>query len=145
MYLLPRKSRSSHCRCFIKEGLQGPAKVFFCENCKTFNNTYFEKHLRTAASENQKEVTPEPYYPFKPFIMLNFAITKWFCYVTCFTKVFLLLFFFSQTWYFCLKKVVSYENTYQVRCYHFFIVEIIDESMNLVQMTKYNRKLLSPW
>ena len=26
--------------------------VFSCEICETFKNTYFEEHLRTAASEN---------------------------------------------------------------------------------------------
>ena len=27
-----------------------PTQVFSCEYCKIFNNTYFEEHLRTAAS-----------------------------------------------------------------------------------------------
>ena len=27
-------------------------QVFFCENCKIFKNTYFEKDLRTAASDS---------------------------------------------------------------------------------------------
>ena len=27
-------------------------------------------------------------------------------------------------------------NTHQVRCYHFFIVEVIVESVNLIQMSK---------
>ena len=49
-YLLPRKSRSSHRRC---SGLQQPAKVFSCEYCEIFKNTYFEKNLWTAAYENQ--------------------------------------------------------------------------------------------
>ena len=52
--------------------------------------------------------------------ILNFAMTEWFCYVTCFAKTFLLLLF---------------HNTHQVRCYHFFIVEIIVESVNLIQMS----------
>ena len=52
-YLLPRKSRSSQRRCSVTEGMQRSAQVFSCEYCKIFNNTYFEKHLRTAASENQ--------------------------------------------------------------------------------------------
>ena len=33
--------------------LQRPAQVFSCEYCEIFNKTYFEKHLWTAASENQ--------------------------------------------------------------------------------------------
>ena len=52
-YLLPRKSRSSQRRCSVKEGMQRPAQVFSCEYCEIFKNTYFEKHLWTAASENQ--------------------------------------------------------------------------------------------
>ena len=46
-----------------------------------------------------------------------------FWYVTCFAKVFLLLFFFSQTWYFIIKEL--FRNTYQVRYCHFFIIEIV--------------------
>ena len=52
-YLLSRKSRSSHLRCIVKEDLQGLPQVFSCECAKSFKNTYFEKHLRTAVSENQ--------------------------------------------------------------------------------------------
>ena len=48
-----RKPGSSHRRCSIKGDLKGPAQVFACEYCEIFKNTYFEKHLRTAASENQ--------------------------------------------------------------------------------------------
>ena len=52
--LLPRKSRISQRRCFVEEGMQRPAQVFFsCEYCEIFKKTYFEKHLWTAASENQ--------------------------------------------------------------------------------------------
>ena len=32
---------------------------------------------------------PEFDFPFKPFSILNFAMTEWFCYVTCFAKTFL--------------------------------------------------------
>ena len=51
--LLPRKSRSSHRRCSVKEDLHGPAQVFSCECCEIFKKIHFEKHLRTAASENE--------------------------------------------------------------------------------------------
>ena len=44
----------------------------------------------------RREVIPEFYYPFKPFSILNFAKTEWFCYATCFAKVFLLFFFSLQ-------------------------------------------------
>ena len=55
---------------------------------------------------------------------------EWFYYGTCFAKIFLLPLF---------------HNIHQVRCYHFYIVEIVAESVNLIQMSKQNRKLLSPW
>ena len=44
-----------------------------------------------------------PDLSFYTFSILNFAITEWFCHVTCFAKVFLLFFFLS---YFYHKKVV---------------------------------------
>ena len=44
-YLLLRKSRSSHRRCSVKEGLQRPAQVISCKCCENFKNAYFEKHL----------------------------------------------------------------------------------------------------
>ena len=50
---LPRKSRSSHRRSSVKEGLQGPAQVFSCEYCEIYKDTYLEKYLWTAGSENQ--------------------------------------------------------------------------------------------
>ena len=37
------------------------------------------------------------FYPFKPWSILDFAITKWFCCLTCFAKVFMLLFFLSNS------------------------------------------------
>ena len=52
-YLLPRKSRSSQHRCSLKERMQRPLQGFSCKYCEIFKNTYFEKHLWTAASENQ--------------------------------------------------------------------------------------------
>ena len=51
-YLLPQKSRSRHRRCSLKEYLQGPGQVLSCCS-EIFKNTNFEKHLGTAASENQ--------------------------------------------------------------------------------------------
>ena len=44
-----------------------------------------------------REVIPEIFYPFKLFRILNFAMTKWFCPVTGFVKVSLLLFFLSNS------------------------------------------------
>ena len=52
--------------------------MFFYEYCKNFKNNYFEEHLQTT--------TPA----FKHFSILNFAMTKWFCRIACFAKVFFL-------------------------------------------------------
>ena len=74
---------------------------------RLIKNTYFEKHLWTAASENQlpsDKFTEKNnftlFHPFKSFSILNFVMMKLFCHKTCFAKVYLLLFSFSQTWYF---------------------------------------------
>ena len=86
-YLHPWKSRSSHRKCSVKEGLQRPAQVLSCEYCKIFKNTYFEKHLWTAASENQgfsdKIIKGRYFLNFiilliKAFSILNFAMTRCF-------------------------------------------------------------------
>ena len=84
-YLLPRKSWSSQRRCSVKESMQRPAQVFSCEYCKIFKNTYFEKHLWTAAFENQdfSDKFTEGRY-FLNFIILlikAFIISRfYFCY-----------------------------------------------------------------
>ena len=63
------KTRSSHRRCFVKKAVlknfaifagkhlcwslflkRDSRQVFSCEYCEILKNTYFEKHLRTAAS-----------------------------------------------------------------------------------------------
>ena len=123
-YLLPRKSRSSHRRCSVKEGLQRPAQVLSCEYCKMFKNTYFEKHLWTAASKNQDfsdKFTERSYFLnfiiplIKAFSNLNFAMTE--------------CFFLSNIF-------LSKKSTHRVRCCDFFTDEIIHESVNLIQMSK---------
>ena len=40
--------RFSGLQLYLKET---PTHIFFCEICETFNNTYIEEHLQTAASE----------------------------------------------------------------------------------------------
>ena len=57
-----KKFRSSHRRCSIKKLLLRSQKIdrkaplseslFNSEDCEIFKSTYFEEHLRTAASEN---------------------------------------------------------------------------------------------
>ena len=49
------KYRSSHRCCCLGLQLQKtqhPTEVFSCKHCKIFKSTYFEKHLRTAASDS---------------------------------------------------------------------------------------------
>ena len=50
-------------------------------------------------------------------------------------RFFSVISFFSQT-YFHHKKL--FYNTHQLRCYNFFIVEIIVESLNFIKMLKQN-------
>ena len=47
LFLMRRRAESL--QLYYKET---PAKVFFCDYCQISKNTYFEEHLRTAASEN---------------------------------------------------------------------------------------------
>ena len=47
----PETFRSSHCRCSVKQGVLKkvtPTKVFPCELCELFQNTYFVEDLQTA-------------------------------------------------------------------------------------------------
>ena len=99
--------RSSRCRCFVKEDLQGPAQVFSCEYYEIFKNTYFEKASVKGffwKSGRQWQIYWREAI-LEAFSILNFAMTE------C-------LFFLSNI-------SLSWKSTHQVRCYHFFIVEII--------------------
>ena len=96
-----------------------------------FIATHFEKHFH--------KLTERRYFlKFIIFLnllsILNFAMTKRFCYVACFARVFIIVFFSLKHDIFVIKKL--FYNTHQVRCHHFFIVEIIVESVNLIQMSK---------
>ena len=106
--------------CSVKEGLQGLAQVFSCEHWKMFKSTYFEKHREQLLLKISTSVTNLPkegnswfffFILLNLFSILNFGMTEWFSHVTCSAKVFLLLFFFSQT-YFYHKKL--FYNTHQV-------------------------------
>ena len=83
------------------------AQVFSCEFCEISKNTFF--HRTPLLLQNyRREVISDFFYPFKPFSILNFAMAEWFSHVTCFNKVYLILFFFLvQTWCFYHKKVVT--------------------------------------
>ena len=82
---------------------------------------------------------PEFFYPFKSFSILKFAMTKWFFRGTCFFNVLLSLFLSLEQFYaiFIMKKVFYTAHTsHQVIYQHFFIIEIIVESVNLIQIPK---------
>ena len=56
--LLYQTNKSSHQRFSIKKPTvlkKTPAEMFSCEYCKISNNTCFEEHLRTTASENNNK------------------------------------------------------------------------------------------
>ena len=105
-YLLPRKPRSNHRRCSVKESLPRPAQVYSREYCKIFKGTYFEKHLWTAASENHDfcdKFTEGRYF-------LNFIILL----IKAFSKLFLNFamteyFFFSQTCFYHKKIHIKWD------------------------------------
>ena len=87
-YQLPRKSRSSHCRCSVKEGVQDQHRCFPV-NLAKFLRTPILKNIcerlllkiSTLVQIYRKELIPEFYYPFKIFQYPKFC--QCFCYVTC--------------------------------------------------------------
>ena len=92
MYLLPQKFRSSHPRCSVKEVCNFIIRKRL-EYCKVFKNTYFEKHLWAAASENQhltdkfRSCRPEVFC--KKGVLRNFAkfAVKHLCQSLLFNKL----------------------------------------------------------
>ena len=53
----PETFRSSHWRCFVKQGVLKkvtPTKVSPCGFCELFKNTYFVQDLQTAGSETER-------------------------------------------------------------------------------------------
>ena len=56
-----RKILSEACK-FIKK--ETPIKVYFCEFCEIFKNTFFTEHLRVTFLRNDKRCT----HPFMKFI-----------------------------------------------------------------------------
>ena len=48
------KLQASGLQLYLKKKLWH--RFFFCELCETFKNTYFEEHLRTAASHSVKRL-----------------------------------------------------------------------------------------
>ena len=138
--MLSRKSRSSHRRHSVKEGLQG--LQLFPVNIAKFLRTSILKNIckrlflqiSISVTNLLRGGNSWILLPFKPYSILNLC--------NMFRQGFYVVaFFFSNI--FIIKKL--FHNTHQVRYYHFFIVEVIVESVNLIQMSKWNRKLLSTW
>ena len=82
--------------------MQRPLQIFSCEYCEIFINTYFEKHLWTAASENQDLVTNLPKGGISSWILSSFQLKL--LVFKAFNFAMMECFFFSQT-YFYHKKV----------------------------------------
>ena len=47
--------------------LKAPTQEFPCEHCKTFKSTYFEEHLRAAASKYRPDTTQKMKFSIKDF------------------------------------------------------------------------------
>ena len=103
-YFLPRKSISSHSRCSVKEGLQGLAQVFSCEHCGNYKKIYLWTAVYKIQDLSVKFTKGREFLNF--ITLLNLFVSAKVS-ITFFARVFLLLFFFSQTRYFYHKKVVS--------------------------------------
>ena len=71
--------RSSHRWCSFRPAIlvkRDSNQVFSCEHCKIFKNTYFEKYLRTAASDSSyilhkklNKIIQEPDWPFVSILL----------------------------------------------------------------------------
>ena len=93
-YLLPQKSRSSYRKCSVGEGLQGLEQMFSCEYCEIFKKNICERLLlEIGTSVTNLPKGGKSWILFKPYSILNFAMTGWFCYRTCFAKIFCCCFF----------------------------------------------------
>ena len=96
-YLLPQKSRSSYRKCSVGEGLQGLEQMFSCEYCEIFKKNICERLLlEIGTSVTNLPKGGKSWILFKPYSILNFAMTGWFCYRTCFAKIFCCCFFLSN-------------------------------------------------
>ena len=73
VWLSPINTRISWKKYLLwKKYMQRPLQIFSCEYCEIFINNYFEKHLWTAASENQDLVTNLPKGGISSWILSSF-------------------------------------------------------------------------
>ena len=98
--------------------------------CTVYSYTFWKAFSQTY----REEVLPQIYYLFKPFKYPKFCYDEKILLCSMFCQSFYYCFFSLKHDIFVIKKL--FYNTHQVRCYHFFIVEIIVESVNLIQMSK---------
>ena len=125
-----------------KEALQGPTQVLSCEYCQIFKSTCFEKQSLNGCSWKsatqwqiyRKEVFHEFYYLLKLFLYpkLYYDWMVLLCKLFYQAQGFFLLLFFSLKHILIINKL--FHSTNHVRCYHFFIAEVIVESVNLLRM-----------
>ena len=95
---ISQNSQESTCaRVFFSKvaGLRLWYSCFLVNFVKFLITLFFIEHLWWLLLQiYRKEVISDIFYPFKPFSILSFAMTEWLCHVTCFAKVYLILFFF---------------------------------------------------
>ena len=122
-YFLPKKSKSKRRSCFIKEELQRPAQVFsyYC----------YKKFLKTPILKNicklllLKISTPASSLPQGGI--------SWFYYLfkTLVSKILLMLLLCNMPSKLNDIFIIKHASN---ECYHFFIIQIITESVNLIKM-----------
>ena len=87
------------CQSLLFNKVAGPGlwhKCFPVNFCEISKNTFFHRTPLVATSGNLTKVVNFCFfYPFIYFSILNFAMAEWFCHVTCFSKVYVILSFFS--------------------------------------------------
>ena len=104
----------------ISCGPETLAQVFSCEFCEISQTSFFQRTPLVAGSTNyRKEEIPDFLNPFKPFTILYFAMAERFCHVTCFSKVYLILYFSRTNMIFLSQKVVTW------KLQHFYLKEVM--------------------
>ena len=80
--------------CFQSSREQKSVPLWAINTRFSWRKVFSAMKISTSVQIYLREVIPDFFfYPFKTLRILNFALMKWFCPVTCFVKVFLLLFF----------------------------------------------------
>ena len=94
------------------KGLRPWHRCFPVNVVKCFRTTFFIEHLWWLLLQIYRRELMLIFflfifffYPFKFFSIFNFVMAEWFCHVACFSKFYLILFFFSYKHIFIIKKL----------------------------------------